>query len=491
MSVYYKGNRVTSEGVTNYNQLDGKPTINGQLVQGNIIVDSIVEVSVLPAIPNPKVLYKLGDTLNWYSGTEWRPVDREQVSMTLNGGHTTVTDTDVNIYAPTTSGTAGQVLVSKGANQAPEWKAAASGGQTSWYGTCASDGALQAKEATCDGFELVVGATIAVYFTNANTITAPTLNVNNTGAKQIKCGEENMDANIAWAAGQVVTLVYDGTYWRFQSIDRPPVTYGACTTAVGTTAKEVAIPGFKLMKGAVVYVSFTYPHISGTAATLNVNATGAKTIRRWGQNITTNNGTSWMANDLVGLVYDGTYWQIIDSSNVPVGTITMFGGANVPAGWILCNGSNINRTTYNKLYAVIGTTFGAGDGSTTFTLPDFRQRFPQGAGNGSLKGATPSLGTKTAPGIPDVYGTWKVEPISHTDTTRAGAISISGGTTKMNGFAGGSAWGQGVGEQKFTFRASSGEVPSTSSTSVSNNVFGKSATVQPASTAVNFIIRWA
>lgn len=63
------------------------------------------------------------------------------------------------------------------------------------------------------------------------------------------------------------------------------------------------------------------------------------------------------------------------------GQVIMYAGSTAPTGWLLCNGSAVSRTTYATLFAVIGTTFGAGDGSTTFNLPDFRDRFAVGAGS--------------------------------------------------------------------------------------------------------------
>lgn len=65
------------------------------------------------------------------------------------------------------------------------------------------------------------------------------------------------------------------------------------------------------------------------------------------------------------------------------GVIQMFAGSTPPAGWLLCDGSAVSRTTYATLYAAIGDTWGAGDGSTTFNLPDLRGRAPIGAGTGS------------------------------------------------------------------------------------------------------------
>ena len=55
---------------------------------------------------------------------------------------------------------------------------------------------------------------------------------------------------------------------------------------------------------------------------------------------------------------------------VPTGVILPYGGSTAPTGWLLCNGGAISRTTYAKLYAVIGTTYGVGDGSTTYNLPN-------------------------------------------------------------------------------------------------------------------------
>lgn len=61
-----------------------------------------------------------------------------------------------------------------------------------------------------------------------------------------------------------------------------------------------------------------------------------------------------------------------------VGEIKMWGTVSAPTGYLLCDGSAVSRTTYSALFAVVGTTFGVGDGSTTFTLPDYRGRTPIG-----------------------------------------------------------------------------------------------------------------
>ena len=65
---------------------------------------------------------------------------------------------------------------------------------------------------------------------------------------------------------------------------------------------------------------------------------------------------------------------------VPSGSLLMWPTATAPSGYLLCNGAAVSRTTYAALFAVVGTTFGVGDTTTTFNLPDYRDRMPIGAG---------------------------------------------------------------------------------------------------------------
>ena len=72
---------------------------------------------------------------------------------------------------------------------------------------------------------------------------------------------------------------------------------------------------------------------------------------------------------------------------MPSGSIIAFGGAAAPdAGWLLCDGSNVSRSTYARLFAAISTAYGTGDGSSTFGLPDLRDRVLLGKGtnNGTV-----------------------------------------------------------------------------------------------------------
>ena len=75
-------------------------------------------------------------------------------------------------------------------------------------------------------------------------------------------------------------------------------------------------------------------------------------------------------------------------STTMAGMIQMFGGSTAPEGWLLCDGSAVSRTTYERLFAVIGTTYGTGNGSTTFNLPNLQGRFPLGSSSSYSLAAT-------------------------------------------------------------------------------------------------------
>ena len=74
-------------------------------------------------------------------------------------------------------------------------------------------------------------------------------------------------------------------------------------------------------------------------------------------------------------------------SSAYAGEIKALAGATIPAGWLVCDGSAINRIDFSALFAAIGSTWGAGDGSTTFNIPDLRGRTAIGAGKGATGGS--------------------------------------------------------------------------------------------------------
>lgn len=88
---------------------------------------------------------------------------------------------------------------------------------------------------------------------------------------------------------------------------------------------------------------------------------------------------------------DQIQFNLTPANVPPAGSILMYGGASAPTGYVLCDGSAISRSTYAALFAVLSTTYGVGDGSTTFNVPDLRQRFPLGkaaSGTGNTLGGT-------------------------------------------------------------------------------------------------------
>ena len=87
-------------------------------------------------------------------------------------------------------------------------------------------------------------------------------------------------------------------------------------------------------------------------------------------------------------VHDGS--QAGGFEIVPSGTVVPYGGTSAPGGWQLCDDTALSRTTYARLFAIIGTAYGTGDGSSTFNVPNLRDRVPLGKGsnNGTLGTAT-------------------------------------------------------------------------------------------------------
>ena len=110
----------------------------------------------------------------------------------------------------------------------------------------------------------------------------------------------------------------------------------------------------------------------------------------------------------------------VGGGGIPAGTISAYGGVAAPMGWLLCQGQLVSRTTYAALFAAIGNTYGAGDGSTTFAVPDLRGRVPAGADSGDADFALGHPGgTKTV--------TLTVDQIpSHTHRAPSGSFGIVG-----------------------------------------------------------------
>ena len=108
---------------------------------------------------------------------------------------------------------------------------------------------------------------------------------------------------------------------------------------------------------------------------------------------------------------------------LPAGSIIAWGAASAPAGWLICNGSDISRTTYAALFAILSTTYGVGDGSATFNIPDMRDNIPYGSG-------TVSLGTTTGVGVGASGATFVT---SESLTASVGITEVSSGAKDAGG----------------------------------------------------------
>jgi microcystin-dependent protein len=106
---------------------------------------------------------------------------------------------------------------------------------------------------------------------------------------------------------------------------------------------------------------------------------------------------------------------------IPVGIVSPFAGATAPSGWLLCQGQAVSRATYAALFAVLGVQFGAGNGSTTFNLPDLRSRFVAGRGTAAWSDVLGETGgSKDAIVVTHSHGL-------NSHTHGAGTLAASGG----------------------------------------------------------------
>lgn len=134
----------------------------------------------------------------------------------------------------------------------------------------------------------------------------------------------------------------------------------------------------------------------------------------------------------------------------PSGAVTQYAGSSAPTGWLLCDGSAVSRTTYAVLFAVIGTTYGVGDGSTTFNLPNLKGRVPVG-----LDAAQTEFDTLAETGGAKTHTLTSAEmPVhthvqdSHVHAQNVSANPGSGGPAYRQDYdadiAGGSVYAQGI-----------------------------------------------
>lgn len=191
------------------------------------------------------------------------------------------------------------------------------------------------------------------------------------------------------------------------------------------------------------------------------------------------------------------YWRVRKVSNgnmaeqpdsiKPIGEITMFAGASAPNGWLMCDGAQVSRSAYARLYGIIGTTWGTGDGSTTFNVPDLREAVPVGAGTqAAVSGSTrTAVGATNHDGATNTVG--HILGASREDRMQGHrhaqqAINTGGAQNRiLNDATGNSTYGA-------TMPASSIIDPTFDGV---NGTPRTGTTTSPKVVAVNYIIRWA
>lgn len=147
---------------------------------------------------------------------------------------------------------------------------------------------------------------------------------------------------------------------------------------------------------------------------------------------------------------------------VPIGTILSYSDTTPPVGFLVCDGSEVSKTTYADLFEVIGDTYGTATDTSKFKLPDLRDRFVQGA-NGNL-------GTSKDAGLPNITGKFY-----HDTNAKAG---LSGAFTY-----------EGTGRQNLANDTPTNSGLITFDASKSNSIYGNSDTVQPPSVCLTYIIK--
>lgn len=167
-------------------------------------------------------------------------------------------------------------------------------------------------------------------------------------------------------------------------------------------------------------------------------------------------------------VADSVVWENVSgrpdlSALIPPGTIIHYAGRTVPSGWLICNGANVSRTDYAALFAAIGTIYGAGNGSTTFGLPNLNGRFFEGTTY------TGSVGTYHSAGLPNITG-----QINKLPTPWSGLLYEQNGALKPVN----------IGDKAYNGNSNGSNFRLELDASGANEIFGNSTTVQPPSMAL-------
>lgn len=175
------------------------------------------------------------------------------------------------------------------------------------------------------------------------------------------------------------------------------------------------------------------------------------------------------------------------ATGVPVGTIVAFAGLVAPDGWLICDGSTKSRTTFADLFAAIGTSWGAGDGST-FHLPDLRGRFLRGVDAGA--GRDPDVLTRTASNAGgntgDAVGSLQS---GATAMPNAAFATQSSGSHSHSGNAGNSG-GAGAARPLVGFNSAAATYNTNGTPNHSHTITGGDSETRPINVNVHWIIKY-
>ena len=226
------------------------------------------------------------------------------------------------------------------------------------YGSCSTAAGTNPKVVDCAGFTLSTGAIVYVRFTTTNTVAVGSvqLNVNSTGAKNIKYRNANLDQAGVLAANRTYCFVYDGTNYQIVGDLDSNSTYtnmslgngyGTCTTGGSTTAKVVTLSNYALLVGGVVAVKFT--NAVPANATMNINSKGAKSIYYHGAAITAN---IIQAGDVATFIYNGSQYDLLAVDRIAKDTITALGISGKTITVTKGDGSTSTLTTQDTTYDI-------------------------------------------------------------------------------------------------------------------------------------------
>lgn len=184
---------------------------------------------------------------------------------------------------------------------------------TAVYGTCSTAANTNIKTVVCSNFTLYKGVRIQIYFENANSALAPTLNVNSTGNKSIYINKTVIDSTnrLMWTAGSKLDFVYDDVGWVLQNA--PFGLYGTCSTNGSVSVKDVLCNEAVICKGTSISILMNNINAVSTPS-LNVGSTATCLIKTNNADMTADSIYNWKANSIQNFIFDGQYWVMDDDT---------------------------------------------------------------------------------------------------------------------------------------------------------------------------------